>query len=116
MDTVEDHPHSFPLSEWPFQEATNTATFTTTHVIREGHPILSVYHDHDGDWQFLCGAPTDVADAMLVCLGCTFERDRSIGELADLPIGWQAWRESADAPWQRASYEANGLNVQFYFT
>jgi hypothetical protein len=31
-----------------------------------------------------------------------FQRDKSIGELADLPLGWRAWRSSPDAPWQRA--------------
>jgi hypothetical protein len=29
------------------------------------------------------------------------ERDGTLAELADLPVGWRAWRESPDSPWLR---------------
>ena len=106
MDTVEEHPHSFSAAGWPFQGPSNTAAFTTVRVIREGYPILLVVHDHDGDWQFLCGTTSDAADGRIICLGCAFDQDRSIGDLADLPLGWEAWRENVDAPWQRTPFEA----------
>jgi hypothetical protein len=48
-------------------------------------PIREVYHDPDGDWQFLCGTTLDAADLKLVCLGCMVERDVTIGELAEMP-------------------------------
>jgi len=38
---------------------------------------------------------------MVVSLRSVFERDSSIGELADLPLGWRAWRMGPDQPWQR---------------
>lgn len=105
MDTVEEHRHSFPQSEWPFSTPTNTVAFTTVVVLREGHPVLLVSHDHDGDWQFLCGTTNDIANCLIVCLSCAYQRDTSVGELADLPIGWQAWRDSVDAPWERSPSE-----------
>ncbi len=37
--------------EWKFHEERNTACFTTSLVLK-GSPILRVYHDYDGDWQF----------------------------------------------------------------
>lgn len=40
-------------------------------------------------------------DARIVGLGEILEIDPSLSELADLPYGWQAWRENASAPWQR---------------
>jgi hypothetical protein len=36
---------------------------------------------------------------ILVCLGCVFERDRSIRDLGKLPLGWQASRKEQNAPW-----------------
>jgi hypothetical protein len=95
------HHHNFSAGEWPFTEPHNVAVFSTTRVIRENYPILLVSHDDDGEWQFLCGTTNDSKDCLIVCLGCAFERDRSIGELADLPEGWQAWRDNPQSPWQR---------------
>jgi len=102
MHTVEAHPHSFSASDWPFSDPANAVAFTTNRVLRGGLPILRVSHDWDGDWQFLCGTTNAIEDALVVCLGCAFERDRTIGELADLPIGWGAWRDGPGAPWERS--------------
>ena len=97
-------------SIWPFDEPTNLATFTTTKVIHENYPILLVTHDeHDGGWQFLCGTTNASKDALIVALNSIYKRDPSVGELSDLPMGWQASRESPMSPWQREPnvYEAD---------
>jgi len=99
------HPHTFAPSEWPFSDPTDVAAITTRPVLEEGHPILLVTHEDDGDWQVLCGTTNDSADGRVVCLGCLFIRDRSIGELADLPRGWRAWRDSVTSAWQREQKE-----------
>ena len=96
------HFHKFLENEWPFQDAVNTAAFTTTRVVKENHPVLLVIHTDDGDWQLLCGTTHSKKDSLIICLGCAFENDRSIGEVADLPLGWKAWRETRNSPWQRA--------------
>jgi hypothetical protein len=101
MDTVEQHQHDFPRSEWPFADPENVAAISTVQVFRQELPILRVTHDDDGDWQVLCGTTSDVKDGIVVCLGCAYQRDKTIGELADLPLGWAAWREHIGAPWQR---------------
>lgn len=89
------------MESWPFADKPNIASITTRQVL-EGAPILLVTHDaDDGGWQFLCGTTEDPADARVVGLGQMYKRDASIGELADLPEGWQASRTSADRPWQR---------------
>ena len=89
------------MSSWPFADTPNTASITTRQVL-EGSPILLVTHDaDDGGWQFLCGTTDDTADARIVALGQMFARDPSLGELADLPEGWKAWRASPKLPWQR---------------
>lgn len=86
---------------WPFHEGKNRAAFATGPVIDGSKPILLVSHSTDGDWQFLCGTTNRTEDAKLVCLETILDLDGSIAELADLPEGWQASRETSSSPWQR---------------
>ena len=97
--------HSHHFHSWTFREPVETGTFTTKQVLEAGYPILEVYHDPDGDWQFLCGTTTEYEDLKLVCLGCMVERDSGLLGLADLPPGWCAVRDSAEDPWVREPYE-----------
>lgn len=102
---MDEHDHQFAASDWPFSDPTNTVAISTRQVLKEGYPVLLVSHDLDGDWQVLCGTTTNVEDALVVCLGCAFENNRSIGALADMPRGWTAWRDSPDDPWVREPKE-----------
>jgi hypothetical protein len=79
----------------------------TVRQITDGRqPILHVVHDaEDGMWQFLTDGPFEMADAMLVLLKNVFILDATIGELADLPLGWTADRKAVGEDWQRRSYE-----------
>ena len=99
-----EHHHDFGERSWPFDTPINTATFTTTFVLDGSLPILEVYHDHDGEWQFMCGTTNDSAHAKLVCLGCMLERDESLFVLADMQPGWCAFRSSPGEPWTREQY------------
>jgi hypothetical protein len=89
------------MGEWPFDEPDNVATMTVRQVTHDGQPILMVTHDADGTWQFLTGRSVEMADAMLVCLRTVYRIDPSIGELADLRLGWTATRSAVGLPWQR---------------
>jgi hypothetical protein len=92
--------------DWPFDEHPHVGVFTTRQVLDEEYPILLVTHDaDDGAWQILCGTTSDPDDGRIVGLIHMFERDPGIGELADLPHGWRAWREAPDQPWQREPCE-----------
>jgi len=93
------HTHSF--AAWPFPDDVHTATYCTAKVAREGFPVLYVSHDHDGDWQFLDATTDAPGERVLLCLGCVYERDASLSEVADLPSGWGAFRPSIGAPWER---------------
>jgi hypothetical protein len=84
------------VTEWPFTDSPNLAVITLRQVVREGHPILLVVHQRG--WQFLTGT---VGEPMLVSLAEIVDRDVSIVELADLRIGWHAWRERPGAAWVR---------------
>lgn len=88
---------------WPFDDPPNVACFTSRRIFEQGDWIHYVTHDEDdGGWQFHPpSAPTPMSDAWLVGLGNIVKRDPTIVELADLPLGWHAWRDAPDAPWQR---------------
>lgn len=88
--------------DWPFEDPRNCATFTTRQVIYSGKPVLLVTHDaDDGYWQFLDGGDVTAADALIVALHEVVDRDPTLRELADLPLGWRALRDFPGGQWRR---------------
>ena len=69
----------------------NHATFCTKGVF-EGMPILDVYHDHEGDWQFHADEPGTTENAMMVCLEEVVNVDPTVNQLFDMDRGNHAWR------------------------
>jgi hypothetical protein len=90
----------FLQEDWKFLDPQNVAVFTTMAVISNTSPILYVCHD-DGEWQFHTGMDINVEDAKVVALSEIVKRDLSILDLADLPMGWIATRQSQTDAWQR---------------
>jgi hypothetical protein len=87
---------------WPFDQPRNCAVFTISGVLDGSEPILHVTHDEDDhSWQFLGSGDAQVVDAKLVSLESIVRMDPTVLELADLPPGWRAWRENAEAEWTR---------------
>jgi hypothetical protein len=87
---------------WPFSDPPNLATVTVKQIIDGTQPILFVSHDReDGGWQFLTGTAISMADALLVALKEIVKRDATVLLLADLPLGWHAWREAPGTEWVR---------------
>lgn len=97
--------HSHAFQSWPFSLPVESGVFTTRQVMEGLEPIREVYHDPDGDWQFLCGTTLDEKDLKLVCLGCMVENDPTIGELADMPPSWCAIRHESGGAWIQGPYE-----------
>jgi hypothetical protein len=89
------------MEHWFFSDPRDLAVLTVQQVVRGGQPVLLVSHDSDGFWQFLPQGIFDTGDAMVVSLYFIVSRDPSLMELADLPLGWEARRISADARWHR---------------
>ena len=86
---------------WLFDQPPDTATLVSKSIVYEGHPILFVAHDDDDHgWQFLDGL-NPPSEFVHVCMSHPVNSDPSVLELADLPPGWCAWRDSLDAPWSR---------------
>ncbi len=101
----QSHRHADGDAPYGFPGPANQVSYTCAHVLDKGRPILRVSHDDDdGAWQFLCGSlHEDAAEGRIVCLACMVERDPTLQALADLPLGWGADRERADATWQRSA-------------
>jgi len=84
----------------------NTAVVTSTEVTDEDHPVLYVTHELDAAqhivWQFYAEhIDTSPAATQLVGLGTMLDLDAGLDQVADLPLGWCARRETPAAPWQR---------------
>lgn len=97
---------------WPFSDVPNTAAIANKKIITYGEWIAYVTHDlDDGTWQFHTSdpEPPSEVDAMTVSLSNVFQIDSTISGLADLPIGWHAWRVNREAPWQRAEMQPRNL-------
>jgi hypothetical protein len=87
--------------DFKFYEERNLGVYTTRKTF-DGDPILFVYHNEYGDWQFHTSAEPDLDDAILVCLEEITKLDPTINELFDLQYGWKAWRDTKQDEWQFA--------------
>jgi hypothetical protein len=93
--------HAFSRADWPFRDPPNAWAAASPQIVSSNSPILLVVHDGmTGQWQFYAD-PTDKRETChTVCLGCIFEQDPSIAEVATLPANWKAWRKSTSSDWQ----------------
>jgi hypothetical protein len=97
-------------TKWKFEDPENVAVFTSHRILRGEDWIHYVTHDEDdGAWQFHpSSGPTPEGEAAVVSLRSIVERDSSVEELWNLPVGTHAWRDSVNAPWQRARKPPTG--------
>lgn len=91
-------------TSWQFDISPDTAVVTSTYITIEQRPILYVSHECDDEegaiWQFHCGnGDYNSSVLQLVRLEEVLLIDRSIKELANLPIGHSAVRASATDAW-----------------
>lgn len=90
------------LHNWTFNDSPHTGVFSTKRVMSGEDPVTRVFHDvEDGAWQFHGPQDTDPKDIAYVCLHHVIDKDPSVSELHDLPLGWCAWREDLTSPWKR---------------
>ncbi len=90
------------MTEFPFRENPRLGVITTITVLEGAASVLLVSHDaDDGGWQFLCGTTDDPKDSRIVCLADLVDRDRTLAEVADLPLGWVAFRTAVGGEWTR---------------
>lgn len=95
------HDESSSLYRWRFEDSPHAAAYLSETVHDGSEPVTYVSHDADGDWQFLGDKMSDGGGPVVSCLHHPIDRDRSLEELHDLPLGWYAVRERVGEPWER---------------
>ncbi len=93
-----------PETDWPFDQPRNCAVITLRSIAFDNAPILHVSHDiDDHGWQFLGAEDACEENSCVLSLENIVELDPTILEVAEIPPGWHAWRESLSSPWMRES-------------
>ena len=64
-----------------------------------GAPVLTVFHEADGDWQYLTSQDPAPEDAQLVHQSHVYEVDPSLRSLHSLPAGTWATRSAPEQEW-----------------
>jgi len=84
----------------------NLAVITTKFVLENKSPIVSVFKDKEGDWQFF-GNENNILeeDAKVVSLEEIIKIDSSVKNILAINNGSHAWRESINDEWKIETYE-----------
>ena len=106
-------------TDWSFDESREVTCITTSYVLG-GSPILRVYRDFEGDWQFhgAFDQPASQEVAQVVSLGAMVDLDPTLSGVAQLPYAWMAYRDSASDAWIREknhpfpTFEENGYYLE----
>lgn len=86
---------------WPFEVPSNYAVYTTDYVILQAKPIVHIARSNTDVWQFLSEEGAAEDSIKVVQLKTVLERHPYIVQFADLPLGWEAWRNGSAAVWNR---------------
>ncbi|WP_447472929.1 hypothetical protein [Vibrio harveyi] len=85
---------------WNFDQDKNVATLITKQVVEQGLPILQVIHySDDHSWAFMCGTTSNPSDTLVVSMEQAVSFDVSLYEIATMPPGCIASRNSVEEGW-----------------
>lgn len=102
---------SSSLFNWKFPDPPHTRVFLSNAVHSGAEPVTYVSHDfEDGAWQFLGDSMSGGNLPLVSCFHHPIDRDRSLEELADLPLGWWAERAAPGQPWIRHRDDPEGAD------
>lgn len=94
------------LFDWKFADPPHAKAFLSETVNNGSEVVTYVSHDsEDGAWQFLGKSMSDGGGPVLSCLHHPIDRDPTLAELADLPLGWYAERNGVGEPWLRKKHD-----------
>lgn len=85
---------------WNFDQDKNVAALITKQVVEQGLPILQVIHySDDHSWAFMCGTTSNPSDTLVVSMEQVVSFDVSLYEIAIMPPGCIASRNSVEEGW-----------------
>ena len=98
-----------------FEDSLNTAVFTTKFVVIDKKEITYITHEtEDGAWQFFSNDNFDDFEevSMILSLDEIINLDKTVLEIADLPLGYIATRETVKDKWKisKNDEEKNAAN------
>ena len=86
--------------KYEFIDEKNTMVITTKNIVSKEKSIMLVSHDEDdGMWEFLEGEEVKEEDAMIISLYEMVNIDPTVNQVADLPLGWIAYRDIEQDKW-----------------
>ncbi len=95
-----------PLIHWGFSELQGSPALTVSGIAEADEPIQHVVRAAEPPcFQLLPWGTPDESDARVVSLVSMVESDPTLHDLADLPVGWHAWREGKGHAWSREPYQ-----------
>lgn len=87
-------------SNFKFSDPKDKSVITCNHVFDQTNPILYVTHDHDGDWQFLCGRDDHKEEnGKIISLKNAVDLDNTLNDLYEMPLGFGAQRTAIGKKW-----------------
>lgn len=86
-------------TDFKFYEERNLGVFTTQATF-DGKPILWVYHNEDGDWQFHSEENPEIKNSKIVTLESLVKKDPTLNEIYYLNFGQSATRKSVESDWE----------------
>lgn len=86
-------------TDFKFYEERNLGVFTTQATF-DGKPILWVYHNEDGDWQFHSEENPDIENSKIVTIESLVKLDPTLNEIYHLNFGQSAIRKSIESDWE----------------
>ena len=99
------------LFNWKFPDDPHARVFLSETVHKGTEPVTYVSHDaEDGAWQFLGDSMSDGGGPVISCFHHPIDHDPTLGELADLPLGWYAERAKLGEPWVRKKHGPDGAS------
>jgi hypothetical protein len=104
-----EHDPKSSLFDWKFPDPPHTGVYLSKTVHKNEEEITYVSHDiEDGAWQFLGDLMDEGGGPVISCLHHPIDKDPTLKELADLPIGWCATRTKPGEPWLREAKPPEG--------
>src|SRR6266550_5100333 len=96
------------LFNWKFPDDPHARVFLSETVHKATESVTYVSHDaEDGAWQFLGDSMSDGGGSVISCFHHPIDRDPSLAELADLPLGSYAERDGVGEPWTRKKHSTD---------
>jgi hypothetical protein len=82
------------------EEIKNKTVITTKYVVNNNSPIISVFYDEDGDWQFFGEEEVGEEDAYIVSVQQILEIDKTLANIPNLSKGQSAFRTDKKSLWE----------------